>query len=124
MNASSQFKNLKRRFCARALVCCCLFTAGSDAVGQTSWPANPAIVGDWATASNWTLGVPNASSGTAFDARIDNGGTAQLSLAGASVRRMRVGTSAGGGGLAAGARDLRERSRPTRSPLMPNLPYC
>ena len=67
-----------------------------SAVAQTIWNTT---TGNWNTAGNWTLGVPNSTSGTTFDAQIKNGGTAQLSTAGGSVRRMRVGVNAGGGNL-------------------------
>ncbi len=64
--------------------------------GQTIWQGT---TGNWNTPGNWTLGVPNSASGTTFDAQIKNGGTAQLLVPGASVRRMRVGVFAGGGHL-------------------------
>ncbi len=68
----------------------------SGAVGQTLWQAG---TGDWFTESNWTLGVPNVASPTAFDAIIANSGTAQLQSPGASVRRLRVGLAGGPGHL-------------------------
>lgn len=65
--------------------------------GQTLWTAG---TGNWNTGANWTLGVPNAGSGTAFDAIIENGGTAQLLAPPAgSVRRLRVGRAAGAGNM-------------------------
>ena len=67
-----------------------------SALAQTIWNTT---TGNWNAPANWTLGVPNSASGTTFDAQIKNGGTAQLSAPGASVRRMRVGVSAGGGNL-------------------------
>jgi T5SS/PEP-CTERM-associated repeat protein/autotransporter-associated beta strand protein len=70
--------------------------AASASFGQTIWQV---ATGNWNTPGNWTLGVPNSASGTAFDAQIKNGGTAQLAATGASVRRMRVGVAAGGGQL-------------------------
>ena len=35
--------------------------------------------------------MPDATSGTTFDAVIENGGTAELTTGGADVRRLRVG---------------------------------
>jgi autotransporter-associated beta strand protein/T5SS/PEP-CTERM-associated repeat protein len=69
--------------------------AATAALGQTIW-TNPGT-GDWNAPSNWSLGVPDANSGTTFDAVIENDGTAQLTTLGASVRRLRVGRAAGGG---------------------------
>jgi T5SS/PEP-CTERM-associated repeat protein len=63
---------------------------------QTVWTAG---ADDWFTPANWTLGVPNAASGTAFDAIIANGGTTQISAPGGSVRRLRVGLVGGPGNL-------------------------
>ncbi|TWU27401.1 virginiamycin B lyase family protein [Bythopirellula polymerisocia] len=73
-----------------------LYLVPEVAYGQTFWTAG---IGDWNTAANWTLGVPNAASGTAFDAVIANGGTAQLTAPGGSVRRLRVGLASGPGSL-------------------------
>jgi len=70
--------------------------APNVACAQTFWTAG---VDDWFTASNWNLGVPDAASGTTFDAVIANGGTAQLQGPGGSVRRLRVGRSEGPGNL-------------------------
>jgi T5SS/PEP-CTERM-associated repeat protein len=64
--------------------------------GQTLWTAG---TGDWFDPNNWSLDVPNSASGTSFDARIDNGGTAQLLTPGGSVRRLRMGTVLGAGHL-------------------------
>src|SRR5215207_4680327 len=89
----------KVRISAQVAVCVVLAIMTCSASGQTFWQANPAVVGNWSTASNWTLGVPNASSGTAFDAVIANGGAAQLLVTGGSVRRLRVGRIEGSGGL-------------------------
>lgn len=99
MNLSSQSKYRRTRVCARVLFSCWAFAIAGSALGQTLWQRSPSSVGEWSTASNWNLGVPNAGSGTTFDARIDNGGVARLSVTGATVRRLRVGTSAGGGDL-------------------------
>jgi T5SS/PEP-CTERM-associated repeat protein/autotransporter-associated beta strand protein len=57
---------------------------------QTTWSDG---TGNWFTAANWTNGVPNSSSATSFDARIDNGGTAQILFSGASVRRITLGAT-------------------------------
>ena len=65
-------------------------------LAQTTWTAGTS---DWFTPTNWTLGVPNVASGTAFDAIIANGGAAQLSAVGGSVRRLRVGLAGGPGSL-------------------------
>ncbi|MBA3484784.1 MAG: hypothetical protein H0T51_23535 [Pirellulales bacterium] len=78
------------------LAVCFFSTAVNVSFGQTFWQAG---TGDWFTAANWTLGVPDAGSATAFDAVIDNGGTAQLQSAGGSVRRLRVGRLGGFGEL-------------------------
>ncbi|HVT27734.1 MAG TPA: PEP-CTERM sorting domain-containing protein [Lacipirellulaceae bacterium] len=64
--------------------------------GQTFWTDG---TGSWFNPSNWSLGVPDAGSGTAFDAVIENGGTVQLLATGGSVRRLRVGRTAGTGNL-------------------------
>jgi hypothetical protein len=79
------------------------FLASDASLGQTLWQVG---TGNWNTPTNWTLGVPNAASGSAFDAQITNGGTAQLLDPGGTVRRMRIGVAAAGhlqihgGGLA------------------------
>jgi hypothetical protein len=70
--------------------------ASENCSAQTAWTAGTS---DWFTPANWTLGVPSAASGTAFDAIIANGGTAELSAPGASVRRLRVGLAGGAGSL-------------------------
>ena len=59
------------------LLSCCLSNAAGTALGQTLW-VNPGL-GDWSTPGNWSLGVPDSASGTAFDAVIENGGMAQFS---------------------------------------------
>lgn len=70
---------------------------GVDCFGQTFWTDG---IGNWNTPSNWSLGVPNAGSGTAFDAVIEDGGTAQLvGSPSGSVRRFRIGRAAGGGNV-------------------------
>jgi T5SS/PEP-CTERM-associated repeat protein len=82
----------------------CVFAVVNTVSAQTLWTAG---TGDWNTASNWTLGVPNAASGTAFDAVIENGGTAQLTgPPNGSVRRLRIGRTAGGGNLVVDAATL------------------
>ncbi|MEX2168637.1 MAG: hypothetical protein WD851_04975 [Pirellulales bacterium] len=96
MNYSSRSTYFKLCAGCRVLVSGCLFAAAGSLSAQTIWTAG---TGDWNTPGNWTLGVPNSASGTTFDAQIKNGGTAQLSAPGASVRRMRVGVFAGGGHL-------------------------
>jgi T5SS/PEP-CTERM-associated repeat protein len=69
-------------------------TVAVDGVhGQTTWQAG---TGDWFAPANWTLGVPNAGSATAFDAIISNGGTAQIQGPGGSVRRLRPGVTGAG----------------------------
>ncbi|MEX2168356.1 MAG: hypothetical protein WD851_03525 [Pirellulales bacterium] len=96
MNRFSRSTYFKLCAGCRVLVSGCLFAAAGSLSAQTIWNAG---TGNWNTAANWTLGVPNSASGTTFDAQIKNGGTAQLSAPGASVRRMRVGVNAGGGNL-------------------------
>ncbi len=86
---------------SRAALAAMFIVIGSSHIAttfaQTFWTAG---TGDWNTASNWSLGVPDAGGGTAFDAVIENGGTAQLlGLPAGSVRRLRVGRTAGGGHL-------------------------
>jgi T5SS/PEP-CTERM-associated repeat protein len=74
------------------------------AFAQTFWTDG---TGNWNTAGNWSLGVPNSGSATAFDAVIENGGTAQLSgPPSGSVRRMRVGRAAGAGNVLVDAATL------------------
>src|SRR4051812_25997122 len=97
MNHLSRSAYFRFFFFVSVILSCWRSTSGSAALGQTLW-LNP-LAGSWTTGSNWSLGVPNSGSATAFDARIDNGGMARLAAAGASVRRLRVGTSAGGGTL-------------------------
>jgi T5SS/PEP-CTERM-associated repeat protein len=81
----------------RALLGLVVFSlAPNFACAQTFWTAG---VDDWFTASNWNLGVPDAASGTTFDAVIANGGTAQLQAPGGSVFRLRVGRHEGPGHL-------------------------
>ena len=80
-----------------------LAASSDSSFGQTVWQAG---TGDWFTAGNWTLGVPNSASGTAFDAIIANGGTAQLQAPGGSVRRLRVGLVGGPGSLLVNAGTL------------------
>jgi T5SS/PEP-CTERM-associated repeat protein/autotransporter-associated beta strand protein len=99
MNASSQFAYSKIRICAQVILSGFLATAASTALGQTFWVGTTNVVEDWSTPGNWSLGVPDASSGTTFDAVIANGGGAQLSVTGASVRRFRVGRHEGPGQL-------------------------
>src|SRR6187431_2622258 len=64
------------------------FLLASHAYGQTFWSDG---VGSWFSAFNWTAGVPNPASATSFDARIDNGGIAQILAGGGSVRRITLG---------------------------------
>lgn len=52
--------------------------------GQTIWTD---ATGDWFTASNWSLGVPNSTT----DARINNSGTAQINAAGATAQSVILG---------------------------------
>ena len=75
-----------------------------NCLGQTFWTDG---TGNWNTPANWTLGVPNSGSTTAFDAIIENGGTAQLLAAPAgSVRRLRIGRAAGAGNVLVDAANL------------------
>jgi len=74
------------------------------AFGQTFWTDG---IGNRNTAANWSLGVPNVGSMTAFDAVIENGGTAQLTVPpNGSVRRFRVGRAAGAGNVLVDAATL------------------
>jgi fibronectin-binding autotransporter adhesin len=91
------------RFPASSLALVFLAASADFGFGQTVWQAG---TGDWFTAANWTLGVPNSASPTAFDAIISNGGTAQLQAPGGSVRRMRVGVVGGPGSLLVNAGTL------------------
>jgi T5SS/PEP-CTERM-associated repeat protein len=69
----------------------------SVTTAQTFWTDG---TGNWNTAGNWSLGVPNSGSATAFDAVIENGGTAQLlAPPDGSVRRLRIGRAAGTGNV-------------------------
>ena len=96
MNRSSRSPCFQFRVVARVLLFWSCFAAAGSVSAQTIWTAG---TGNWNTAANWSLGVPNSASGTTFDAQIKNGGTAQLLAPGASVRRMRAGVFAGGGHL-------------------------
>ncbi len=60
-----------------------------DGLAQTYWNAGAS---DWYVATNWTSGVPNATT----DARIDNGGTSQIFATGATARDIRVGDAVTG----------------------------
>ena len=84
------------RVAAIVLAALPILGAGNLCSAQTVWTAGTS---EWFTPANWTLGVPNAASGTTFDAIIANGGTAQLSVPGGSVRRLRVGVLGGRGSL-------------------------
>jgi fibronectin-binding autotransporter adhesin len=73
------------------------FAARPVCFAQTFWTDG---IGNWNTAGNWSLGVPNSASGNAFDAVIENGGTAQLlGPPDGSVRRLRIGRAAGAGNV-------------------------
>jgi T5SS/PEP-CTERM-associated repeat protein len=87
--------NAKRKKVVCFLVALLPATAAT-VFGQTFWIAES---GNWNTAGNWTLGVPDASSLTTFDAVVANSGTAQLTDLGASVRRLRIGRIEGPGQL-------------------------
>src|SRR4051812_40604360 len=78
----------QRRLLTTVGLAATLLLVASDASAQTLWTDG---VGDWFSAGNWSLGVPNPASGTAFDARIDNGGIAKILVPGASVRRITLG---------------------------------
>lgn len=81
-----------------------VFVMCGNCLGQTFWTDG---TGNWNTAANWSLGVPNSASGTAFDAVIENGGTAQLlAPPDGSVRRLRIGRAAGTGNLLVDASNL------------------
>jgi len=78
-----------------AAICLVGLLLSSSAPAQTIWSD---ATGSWFTPGNWNNGVPNPASGTAFDARIDNGGTAQIFAPGASVRRITLGGLSGQSG--------------------------
>jgi T5SS/PEP-CTERM-associated repeat protein len=59
----------------------------SPAFAQTIWTD---ATSDWFVSGNWSAGVPNAGT----DAEINNGGTAQISAAGAAARDMTLGLGA------------------------------
>ena len=87
----------QRRLLTTVGLAVALLLVASDASAQTLWTDG---VGDWFSAGNWSLGVPNPASGTSFDARIDNGGIAKILASGASVRRITLGANnATSGGL-------------------------
>src|SRR5215471_8581069 len=96
-----------RRLIAVALVATFIVTGSpyiASTLAQTSWTDGTS---NWNTGSNWSLGVPNVGSPTAFDAVIENGGTAQLLGAPAgSVRRFRIGRAAGAGNVLVDAATL------------------
>src|SRR5581483_7390450 len=60
------------------------FGAPVVAVGQTIWTDG---TGDWFVGTNWSAGVPSSST----QAKINNGGTAQISVAGATADSLLLG---------------------------------
>src|SRR3954447_9791344 len=73
-----------------------LLVAVEGAKAQDAWKATS---NSWFTAANWTAGVPTS----AVDAVINNGGTAQISQAGAAAANLTLGLTAGtSGGLVVG----------------------
>ncbi|MEZ6097563.1 MAG: PEP-CTERM sorting domain-containing protein [Pirellulaceae bacterium] len=64
---------------------------GGEARAQYEWIGT---TGDWFDGANWTLGPPIQTD----DVVINNGGTVQLSQAGAEVSSLKIGTTAGGTG--------------------------
>ena len=96
--------NIRRSLCAIASVAVLVLAAVNSSLAQTLWTDG---TGDWNTAANWSLGVPNAGGGSNLDAVVENGGTAQLTGSPAgSVRRLRIGRAAGGGNLIVDAATL------------------
>src|SRR4051812_2478958 len=61
-----------------------LFFSAHAAFAQTIWTARS---GDWFHPANWSVGVPNSS----IDAEINNDGTIQIDLAGATTRNCYLG---------------------------------
>src|SRR5688572_23204815 len=88
----SIYRFVATRFTGAVIVLAVALPAVEIASAQTVWQTG---TGNWVTAANWTLGVPNS----ALDATIANDGTAQLLSAGGSVRRLRLGGNAGNGHL-------------------------
>ena len=97
-NGSPLCQAFHRMVCVLGILLSWPLLAAGDAAAQTLWVDG---VGDWLNGANWSLGVPNPASPTAFDARIDNGGIASVCLApGAAVRRITLGgTNVQSGGL-------------------------
>jgi T5SS/PEP-CTERM-associated repeat protein/autotransporter-associated beta strand protein len=62
----------------------------SSAAAQPTLWTNPAS-GDWFAPANWSAGVPDPLNPASLDARIDNGGTAEIVMPGAAVRRLTLG---------------------------------
>jgi hypothetical protein len=63
------------RVAAIVLAALAMLAAGNRCSAQTVWTA---ATSDWFTPGNWTLGVPNAASGTTFDAIIDANGSVTI----------------------------------------------
>src|SRR5579884_285590 len=76
----------RRRLRARAPLLLAIFYLIIPAFGtaQTIWTDG---TGDWFLGANWSAGVPNAST----QAKINNGGTAQISVAGATADSLLLG---------------------------------
>ena len=58
----------------------------------TDWAHDPGTPGDWSTATNWTSGEPTS----AYDACIDNGGTAQITQEGEACASLSIGETTAG----------------------------
>jgi len=67
------------------------FALSCAATAQTIWTGT---TGDWFDGANWSLGVPDASGA----ARVDNGGTAQISASGAVAQSVILGNEASDSG--------------------------
>jgi T5SS/PEP-CTERM-associated repeat protein len=71
-----------------------LFAIPNPAFAETSWVDG---IGDWFNGNNWSAGVPNSNITT----KINNGGTAQISAAGAAASDLNLGVDVAHSGTVA-----------------------
>ena len=74
-----------------------MFLGVSSAAAQPKLWTNSGS-GDWFAPGNWSAGVPDPLNAASLDARIDNGGTAEIGMPGAAVRRLTLGRLSGESG--------------------------
>lgn len=83
-------KNLKQRFFFSA-TCILAWSVVTHSQANTAWNAG---IGDWGAAGNWSDGVPSVTD----EARISNGGTAQVTDSGRLAEGVTVGFGGGNSG--------------------------